>query len=113
MFIFLHEVLLKVPTPFIWSLKPYGLRVPGSMIQCSSLILHREVFEADLSELYTFQGFALSCHPQNGLVDGNVCGEGFDLLFKLLIYGHSSLTLMTLQFHQHERDHNEHNVYID
>ena len=24
MFVFLHEMLLKVPTPLIWSLKPYG-----------------------------------------------------------------------------------------
>ena len=39
MFVFLHEMLLKVPTPLIWSLKPYGLAVPSSLIQNSSLVL--------------------------------------------------------------------------
>ena len=37
-----------------WSLEPYGLVVPSALIQCSSLVLHREVFKAGLSELYTF-----------------------------------------------------------
>ena len=36
MLVFLHEVLLKVLTPLIWSLKPYGLAVPSSLIQNSS-----------------------------------------------------------------------------
>ena len=39
MLVFLHEMLLKVPTPLIWSLKPYGLAVPSSLIQNSSLVL--------------------------------------------------------------------------
>ena len=43
MFVFLHEMLLKVPTPLIWSLKPYGLAVPSSLIQNSSLVLRSEV----------------------------------------------------------------------
>ena len=43
MFVFLHEVLLKVTTPFIWSLKPYCLAVSSSLIQCSCLILRMEV----------------------------------------------------------------------
>ena len=30
----LHEGLLRVPTPFIWSLQPYGAAVPSSLIQC-------------------------------------------------------------------------------
>ena len=42
-----------------------------------------------------FQGFALSCHPQNNQTDGNVCGEDFDLPCLLLICGHSFLILMT------------------
>ena len=42
MLVFLHEMLLKVPTPLIWSLKPYGLAVPSSLIQNSSLVLRSE-----------------------------------------------------------------------
>ena len=44
MLIFLHEMLLKVPTPLIWSLKPYGLAVPSSLIQNSSLVLRSLIF---------------------------------------------------------------------
>ena len=43
MLVFLHEMLLKVPTPLIWSLRPYGLAVPSSLIQNSSLVLRSEV----------------------------------------------------------------------
>ena len=43
MLVFLHEMLLKVPTPLIWSLNPYGLAVPSSLIQNSSLVLQNEV----------------------------------------------------------------------
>ena len=53
-----------------------------------------------------FQGSALSCHPQNDYVDGNVCGEDFDLPFLLLICGHSFLILMTFWFHLQIQDHN-------
>ena len=47
MFVFLHEMLLKVPTPLIWSLKPYGSAVPSSLIQNSSLVLRSEVSKDD------------------------------------------------------------------
>ena len=43
MLVFLHELLLKVPTPLIWSLKPYGLAVPSCLVQNSSLVLQIEV----------------------------------------------------------------------
>ena len=43
MLVFLHEMLFKVPTPLIWLLKPYGLAVPSSLIQNSSLVLRSEV----------------------------------------------------------------------
>ena len=56
-----------------------------------------------------FQEFALSCHPQNDQVDGNVSGEDFDLPFLLLICGYSFLILMTFQFHLHIQDHNGYN----
>ena len=39
MFVFMHEMLLKVPNPLNWSLKPYGLAVRSTLIQNSSLIL--------------------------------------------------------------------------
>ena len=48
MLVFLHEILLKVPTPSIWSLKPYGLAVPSSLIQNSSLVLGNEVTVVNL-----------------------------------------------------------------
>ena len=44
MFVFLHEMLLKVPTPLTWSLKPYGLAVPSSLIQNSSVGVSRVGF---------------------------------------------------------------------
>ena len=43
MLVFLHEMLLKVPTSLIWSLKPYGLAVPSCLVQNSSLVLQIEV----------------------------------------------------------------------
>ena len=52
MFVFLHEMLLKVPTPLIWSLKLYGLAVPSSLIQNSSLVLRSEVSRVGFSELW-------------------------------------------------------------
>ena len=51
MLVFLHEMLLKVPTPLIWSLKPYGLAVPSSLIQNSSLVLRIVVSRVGFSEL--------------------------------------------------------------
>ena len=48
--VFLHEVLLKVPTPLICSLKPYGLNVPSSLIQNSSLILLYEASRVGFSD---------------------------------------------------------------
>ena len=82
MFVFLHEMLLKVPTPLIWSLKPYGLAVPSSLIQNSSLVLRSESAGLDFQNCgKPSQGFALSCHPQNDLVDESVCGVSFVLLF--------------------------------
>ena len=51
MFIFLHEILLKAPTALIWSLKSYGLAVPSSLIQNSSVVLRNEVSRVGLSEL--------------------------------------------------------------
>ena len=82
MLVFLHEMLLKVLTPLIWSSKPYGLAVPSSLIQNSSLVLRSEVSRVGFSNCGKLsQGFALSCHPQNDLVDGSVCGVSFVLLF--------------------------------
>ena len=52
MSVFLHEMLLKVSTPLIWSLKPYGLAVPSSLIQNSSLVLQSEVSRVGFSELW-------------------------------------------------------------
>ena len=52
MLVFLHEMLLKVPTPLIWSFKPYGLAVPSSLIQNSSLVLQSEVSRVGFSELW-------------------------------------------------------------
>ena len=43
MLVFLHEMLLKVPTSLIWSLKPYGLAVPSCLVQNSFLVLQIEV----------------------------------------------------------------------
>ena len=82
MLAFLHEMLLKVPTPLIWSLKPHGLAVPSSLIQNSFLVLRIEVSRAGFQNCgKSSQGFALSCHPQDDLVDGSVCGVSFILLF--------------------------------
>ena len=52
MLVFLHEMLLKVPTPMIWSSKPYGLAVPSPFIQNSSLVLQIEVSRVGFSELW-------------------------------------------------------------
>ena len=52
MLVFLHEMLLKVPTTLILSLKPYGLAVPSSFIQNSSLVLRIEVSRVGFSELW-------------------------------------------------------------
>ena len=52
MLVFLHEMLLKVLTPLIWSLKPYGLAVPSSLIQNSSLVLRSEVSRVGFSGLW-------------------------------------------------------------
>ena len=52
MFVFLHEMLLKVATPLIWSLTPYSLAVPSSLIHSSSLILQIEVRRVGYSELW-------------------------------------------------------------
>ena len=52
MLVFLHEMLLNLPTPLSWSLKPYGLAVPRSLIQNSSLVLRSEVSRAGFSELW-------------------------------------------------------------
>ena len=52
MLVFLHEMLLKVPIPLIWSLKPYGLAVPSSLIQNSSVVLQNEVSRVGFSELW-------------------------------------------------------------
>ena len=82
MLVFLHEMVLKVPTPLIWSLKPYGLAVPSSLKLNSSLVLRSEVSSVGFQNCAKLsQGFALSCHPQNDLVDGSVCGVSFGLLF--------------------------------
>ena len=53
MLVFLHEMLLKVPTLLIRSLKPYGLAVLGSLIQHSSLALRNEVSRVGFSELWS------------------------------------------------------------
>ena len=52
MLVFLHEMVLKVPTPLIWSLKPYVLAVPSSLIQNSSLVLQSEASRVKFSELW-------------------------------------------------------------
>ena len=52
MLVFLHELLLKVATPLIWSLRPYGLPVPSSLIQNSSFVLQIEVSRVGFSELW-------------------------------------------------------------
>ena len=52
MFVSLHNMLLKVQTPLIWSLMPYGLAVPSSLIQNSSLVLQIEVSRVGFSELW-------------------------------------------------------------
>ena len=52
MLVFLHEMLFKVPTPLIWSLKPYGLAVPSFLIQNSSHVLRNEVSRVGFSELW-------------------------------------------------------------
>ena len=52
MFVFLHKMLIKVPTSLIWSLKPYVLAVPSSLIQNSSLVLRNEVSRVVFSELW-------------------------------------------------------------
>ena len=52
MLVFLREMLLKVPMPLIWSLKPYGLAVPSSLIQNSFLVLRNEVNRVGFSELW-------------------------------------------------------------
>ena len=41
----LHEGLLRVPTPFIWSLQPYGAAVPSSLIQCNSFFVFHQFIE--------------------------------------------------------------------
>ena len=53
MLVFLHEMLLKVSTPLIWSLKPYSLAVPSSLIQNSSLVLRSEVSRVGFSNYVT------------------------------------------------------------
>ena len=89
MFVFFHDILLKVPTALIWSLKPCGLAVPSFLIQNSFLGLRNEVSRVGFQNCgKPSQRFALSCHPQNDLVDGSVCGVIFVLLFKWLIYDH-------------------------
>ena len=52
MFVFLHEMLLEVLSPLIWSLKPYGLALPSSLIQYSSLVLRNEVSRVGLLKLW-------------------------------------------------------------
>ena len=52
MFVFLHEMLLKVLTPLIWPLKPHGLAVSSSFIQNSSLVLRNEVSRVGFGELW-------------------------------------------------------------
>ena len=52
MFVLLHEMLVKVPIPLIWSLRPYGLAAPSSLIQYSSLVLRNEVNRIGFSELW-------------------------------------------------------------
>ena len=49
---FLHEMLLKVPTPLSWSFKRYDLGMPSSLIQNSSLVLRNEVNRVKFSELW-------------------------------------------------------------
>ena len=51
MFVFLLEMLLKVQTLMILSLKPYGLAVQSYLIQNSSLVLRNEVSRVGFSEL--------------------------------------------------------------
>ena len=51
MLVSLHEILLNLPTPLIWSLKPYCLAVPSSLIQNSSLVLRNEVSRVGVSKL--------------------------------------------------------------
>ena len=60
MLVLLHEMLLKVPTLLIWSLKPCDLAVPNSLIQYNSLVLRNEVSRIGFSELWlTFQAHAI------------------------------------------------------
>ena len=51
MLVFLYEMLLNLPTPLIWSLKPHGLAVPSFIIQNSSLVLRNEVSRVGFSKL--------------------------------------------------------------
>ena len=53
MFVFSHEMLHEVLNPLTWSLKPYGLAVPSSLIQNSSLVLRNEVCRVGFSELWS------------------------------------------------------------
>ena len=51
----LHEGLLRVPTPFIWSLQQHGAAVPSSLIQCNSRILRwSPIFTGFSEEWYIF-----------------------------------------------------------
>ena len=52
MLVVLHEMLLKVPTPLIWSLKSWGLAVPSILIQNSSQIMQSELNKVGFSELW-------------------------------------------------------------
>ena len=61
MLVFLHEMLLKVPTPLIWSLKPYGLVVPRSCkahpsVDCLGVVMTVGVYDLRCEQNRRVQG---------------------------------------------------------
>ena len=74
----LREGLLRVPTPFIWSLQSYGAAVPSSLIQCNSQSFDEVEYLLDfLRNGTSFQVFEPSCQQLNVQPDENVYKADF------------------------------------
>ena len=74
----LHEGLLGAPTPFIWSLQPYGAAIPSSLIQFNSQVFNEVEYLLDfLRNGISFQVFELSCQQLNVQADENVYKADF------------------------------------
>ena len=71
----LHEGLLRVPTPFIWSLQPYGAAVPSSLIL--KVFDEVEYLLDFLRNGISFQVFKPSCQQLNVQPDENVYKADF------------------------------------